>query len=172
MNNIPEKINAFNVYLSGNMLIGLSEEVALPSFEGITETVSGPGLLGEFESAALGHFSSMEMEIPFRQMDEEIFKLADQSAALDLTLRGSIQFTEGSTGATGFKPMRVVVRGKNKSLEGGSAKQGNGTKSKIKVEILYILIEINNKPMIELDKLNFVFKVNGKDLMEKVRRMC
>lgn len=87
MNNIPEKINAFNVYLSGSMLIGLSEEVALPSFEGITETVSGPGLLGEFESAALGHFSSMEMEIPFRQMDEEIFKLADQSAALDLTLR-------------------------------------------------------------------------------------
>lgn len=68
--------------------------------------------------------------------------------------------------------MRVVVRGKNKSFEGGSAKQGNGTKSKIKVEILYILIEVNNKSMVELDKLNFVFKVNGKDLMEKVRRMC
>lgn len=172
MNNIPEKINAFNVYLAGNMLIGLSDEVVLPNFEAITEEVSGPGILGSFDSAALGHFSSMEMEIPFRQMDEDIFKLVDQSVALDLTLRGSIQYTVGSTGATDFKQMRVVVRGKNKSLEGGKAKQGSGTASKVKMEIIYILVEINGAPKVELDKVNFVYKVNGKDLLEKVRKMC
>lgn len=172
MNNIPEKIHAFNVYLRGNRLLGLSDEVTLPDFEAVTETLSGPGILGELESVALGQFSSMEMEIPFRQMDDDMFKLADQSTSLDITLRGSIQFTIGSTTETAFKPMRIVVRGKNKSIAGGKAKQGNGTGSSIKIEIAYIYIEINNAPKIELDKLNFVFKINGKDLLEKVRRMC
>ena len=36
-------------------------------------------------------------------------------------------------------------------------------------EILYILIEVNKKKKFELDKLNFVFKVNGTDLLKKVR---
>lgn len=172
MNNIPEKINAFNVYNSGTMLVGLSDEVTLPDFEAITETLSGPGILGELESIALGQFSSMELEVPFRQIDEPMFELVDQSTAVDLTLRGSIQFTVGSTGATDFKQMRVVVRGKNKNITGGKAKQGAGTGSAVKLEISYILIEIDNKPKIELDKLNFVYKVNGKDLLAKVRKMC
>mgnify|MGYP000066806832 CR=1 FL=1 len=172
MNNIPEKINAFNVYKSGTLLVGLSDEVTLPDFEAITETLSGPGILGELESVAIGQFSSMEIEIPFRQVDEPMFTLVDQSTAVDLTLRGSIQFTDGSTGATDFKPMRVVVRGKNKTVTGGKVKQGTGTASAVKLEISYILIEIDSKPKIELDKLNFVYKVNGVDLLAKVRKMC
>ncbi len=34
------------------------------------------------------------------------------------------------------------------------------------------MIEIDNVTEIELDKLNFVYKVHGKDLLEKVRKMC
>jgi len=56
-----------------------------------------------------------------------------------------------------------------KPLTGGKVKQGSGTGSSIKVEILYILIEVNKKKKFELDKLNFVFKVNGTDLLKKVR---
>lgn len=172
MNNIPERISAFNVYNGGLALVGLSDEITLPDFEAMTETLSGPGILGEIESVAIGQFGSMELEVPFRQMDNDLFALVDQSVALDLTLRGSIQYTVGSTGTTEFKPMRVVVRGKNKNIGGGKVKQGAGTGSSVKLEISYILIEIDGKPKIELDKLNFVYKVNGKDLLEKVRRMC
>lgn len=172
MNNIPEKIHSFNVYLGGRRLIGISDEVTLPDFEAMTDTLSGPGILGELDSVALGHFSKMEIEIPFRQLDEEIFKLIDQSTALDITLRGSIQFTVGSTMATDLKSMRIALRGKNKSFSGGKVKQGAGTGSSIKLEIAYIYIEIGGAPKIELDKLNFVYKVNGKDLLAKARKMC
>lgn len=179
MNNIPEKINAFNVYNTtdarsghGEKLVGISEEVTLPDFEAITDTLSGPGILGELESVALGHFASMEMEIPFRQMDKDMFTLAKQSTALNLTLRGSIQYTNGETGAMSFRPMRIVVRGRNKGITGGKLKQGSGTGSSIKLEISYILIEIDNVTMIELDKLNFVYKVDNTDLLESVRGMC
>lgn len=170
--NIPSKINSFNVYKDGTKLIGISDEVTLPDFESITETLSGPGILGEIDDPTLGHFQSMEMEIPFRTMDKDLFVLSDDTSSVMITLRGSIQYTVNDTGATTLKQMRVVVRGKNKGITGGKAKQGTGTASSIKLEILYILIEIGNVVEIELDKLNFVYKLHGKDLLEKMRKMC
>lgn len=172
MYNIPSKINSFNVYKDGMRLIGISDEVTLPDFESLTETLSGPGILGEVDDPTLGHFSSMEMEIPFRTMDSDLFILSDDISSVMVTLRGSIQCTVNETGATTLKQMRVVVRGKNKGITGGKAKQGSGTSSSIKLEILYILIEIDSVTEIELDKLNFIYKVHGKDLLEKVREMC
>lgn len=44
--------------------------------------------------------------------------------------------------------------------------------AKLKFELFYILIEIDGKTVIEYDKLNSVFTVNGKDLLEKVRSQC
>ena len=171
MLNIPSKINSFNVYKGTNKLIGISEEVTLPDFESITEPLSGPGVLGEIDDPTLGHFQSMEMEIPFRTMDKDLFILSNDVSSVTITLRGSIQYMK-SNGTTAFKQMRGVVKGKNKGITGGKAKQGTGTASSIKLEVLYILIEIDNVIEIELDKLNFVYKVHGKDLLEKVRKMC
>lgn len=172
MFNIPSKINAFNVYKGGTRLIGISEEVTLPDFEAITETLSGPGILGEIDDPTLAQFSSMEMEIPFRTMDQDLFILSNDISSVEVTLRGSIQYTVNDSGVNTFKPMRVVVRGKNKGITSGKLKQGSGTGSSIKLEVIYILIEIGNVVEIELDKLNFVYKVHGKDLLEKVRKMC
>ena len=36
--------------------------------------------------------------------------------------------------------------------------------------LTYIYIELDGKPKFELDKLNSVFKVNGVDLLAKVRK--
>ncbi len=170
---IPEKIHDFNVYYGDSeKLIGISDEVTLPDFEAITDTMSGPGMLGEMESVAMGHFASMEMEVPFRQMYDHMFKFIDQTKALALTFRGAIQVMNSETTELDFVQMRIVCRGRCKGITGGKAKQGVGTASSVKQELFYILIEINGVTELELDKLNFVYKVHGKDLLEKVRKMC
>ena len=163
-------INAYNVYRDSKKLVGLSDEVTLPDFEGLTETISGPGILGEIDEPLLGHFGASEIEVPFRTLNEEMFDLLAQGQAVNLTLRMSTQAIVESTMATDFMPSRVVIKGKSKGFTGGSAKQGQGTGSSVKVEIIYILIEVNNKKKFELDKLNFVYKVNGVDLLAKVRK--
>ena len=43
---IPGVINNFNLYNNGTALVGLTGEISLPDFEGMTETLSGPGILG------------------------------------------------------------------------------------------------------------------------------
>lgn len=166
---IATKINAYNVYLDGKKLIGVSDEVTLPNFEALTETLSGAGLLGEIDEPLLGHFGASEIEIPFRTLNNDMFKLANMQSAVNLTLRMSTQTINESNMNTDFLPSRVVIKGKNKALTGGKVKQGSGTGPSLKVEILYILIEVNKKPKFELDKLNFVYKVNGNDLLKKVR---
>ena len=39
----------------------------------------------------------------------------------------------------------------------------------IEMEILYIKIAIENETVLELDKLNFRFVLNGKDLLAEIR---
>lgn len=167
---LATKINAYNVYNAGTKLVGLSDEVTLPDFEALTETISGPGFLGEIDEPLLGHFGASEIEIPFRTLNEEMFGLLAQGSAVNLTLRMSTQAIQESTMATDFMPSRVVIKGKSKGFTGGKVKQGNGTGSSVKTEIIYILIEVNGEKKFELDKLNFVYKVNNVDLLAKVRK--
>lgn len=166
---LATKINAYNVYLDGKKLVGISDEVTLPDFEALTETLSGAGILGEIDEPLLGHFKASEMEIPFRTLEEHMFRLASMSKALNLTLRASTQTIDTGNINTGAMPSRIVVKGKNKAITGGKLKQGEGTGSSIKIEITYIMIEVNKVKKFELDKLNFVYKVNGVDLLKAIR---
>ena len=167
---LATKINAYNVYNAGTKLVGLSDEVTLPDFESLTETLSGPGFLGEIDEPLLGHFGASELEVPFRTLNEDMFGLLNQGSAVNLTLRMSTQAIQESTMATDFMPSRIVIKGKSKGFTSGKVKQGEGTGSSVKVELIYILIEVNGKKKFELDKLNFVYKVNDVDLLAKVRK--
>ena len=84
MKTIPTKINKYNVYNQGNRLLGTGDEVTLPSFEASSETVSGAGVLGEFDDPTVGYFSNMELEIPFRVLDQEAVDMLDQTKAVQL----------------------------------------------------------------------------------------
>lgn len=169
---IPEKIDAYNVYLDDNRLVGISSEVTLPDFEAMTETISGSGILGEYESPATGQFGSMELEIPFRVIYEEIGSIMKISRATSITLRGSMQLTNSETTEIDNVPVRVVVRGKCKKTTTGKLVQAKAMESSVTLEILYILIEVNGVAQVELDKLNFKYVLNGEDQLELIRSQC
>lgn len=166
------KINLYNCYQDGHKMVGLTDEVTLPDFDALTETLSGAGILGEIDEPTLGHFGASEIEIPFLMVDNQMFEMMDMSNSINLTLRISNQAIEQANFKTDFMPSRVVIKGKKKGFTMGSAKQGSAMKPSVKVEILYILIEVNGKKKFELDKLNVVYKVNDKDLLQKARSQC
>ena len=163
------KINLYNCYQDGRKMVGLTDEVTLPDFDALTETLSGAGILGEIDEPTLGHFGASEIEIPFLMVDNQMFEMMDMSNSINLTLRISNQAIEQANFKTDFMPSRVVIKGKKKGFTMGSAKQGSAMKPSVKVEILYILIEVNGKKKFELDKINVVYKVNDKDLLQKAR---
>lgn len=171
MNTIPTKINKYNVYSKGNRLLGMGDEMPLPDFEASSESISGAGILGEIDDPTVGYFGNQEIEIPFRVLDGEAVDMLDMTKAVQLEVRGAQQ-TTNSEGDIEFRPMRVVVRGRASKLATGKVKAGNPMDTSVTLTVLYILIELDGKPVLELDKLNEVFKINGVDVLAKVKEMC
>lgn len=169
---IKQLLHNFKLYNNnkGERLVGIGDEFPLPGFDPVTYSVKGAGFLGEFEAPVAGHFKSIETEIAFRVMDEEAFQLLGDK--IDLTLRGSYQGMNTESNDDTFTPVRVVMKGRNKGFEGGKAKITEGTDTKIKAELWYILIEVDGRVMLELDKFNSVYNVLGKDMLEEVNKYC
>lgn len=171
MKTIPTKINRYNVYNRGNRLLGMGDELTLPDFEPSSETVSGAGILGEIDDPTPGYFGNQEIEIPFRILDKEATDMLDITKAVQLEIRGAEQ-TTNSEGDIEFLGVRVVVRGRCKKFAPGKMKAGNPMDTTITLSILYILIELEGEPVLELDKMNEVFKINGNDILAKVKELC
>ena len=171
MKPIPTKINRYNVYNRGNRLLGTGDELTLPSFEASTETVSGAGILGEIDDPTVGYFGNQEMEIPFRILDNEATDMLDMTKAVQLEIRGAAQ-TTNSEGDIEYQGVRVVVRGRSNKFTPGKLKAGNPMDTSITLSILYILIELDGASVLELDKLNEVFKINGNDILAEVKELC
>lgn len=165
MNAIPQFLTNFRMYNSGNVLVGVTGDVALPKFDAITESVSGAGILGEFESAVPGAFKSQTIEVPFRVIDATMFQMAAGVGNASLTFRGSQQINDYTRGGVINQGVRIETRGSIKGIELGKAAPGKTTDSKCIQEILFIAIYIDNREVLYLDKLNFIYRLNGKDML-------
>lgn len=171
MKTIPTKVNKYNVYNKAERLLGVGDEMSLPDFETSSETVSGAGILGEIDDPTVGYFTNQEVEVPFRVLDQEAMDMMDMTKAVHLTIRGAVQ-TTNSEGDIEFSSVRVVIRGRTGKFSPGKLKVGSTMDTKITLTLLYILIELDGKSVLELDKLNEVFKINGKDVLAEIKRMC
>lgn len=167
-NVLPEKMTDFNVYDANSKLVGITDEITLPNLETMTETISGAGIAGEFDSPTIGHFGALTLELPFRTLTDKNFSLFDERARI-IYLRGSVQHYDASEGIRKNTPVKVTVKGTPKGLDLGKFGKGKAMESKNTIEVMYIKVEIDNKEVLELDKINYIFKVNGEDKLESIR---
>lgn len=169
-NPIPERVVNYNVYDDTDKLVGVSGEITLPNFEAMTETISGAGIAGEYESAIPGHFSSQTIEIPFRTLMEKSFSLF-KNTGRSLVLRAAQQSYDVAEGKSRNRPLKITIKYQSKGLNLGALSVGGATESTNVLEVLYIKIEENGRTMLEYDKLNFVFIVDGEDILGEIRNM-
>lgn len=169
-NPIPDKVLNYNVYDDTEKLVGVAAEVTLPTLESMSETVSGAGLLGEFESPTIGHFGSITIEIQFRALMDKSFSLLKNSGR-SIVLRATQQSYDMSGGGIQKRGLKITLRGIPKALELGKLAVGAPTESKNTTEVLYIKIEENGRTLLELDKLNFIYIVDGEDMLADVRNL-
>ncbi len=172
MYKIPHAINRFNMYKSGNRLVGVTEEVALPEVKYLSDTLEGAGFGGSMDMPIIGLTEGMQMTIPYMALSEETFDVLDPTEPANLTLRGALQLADKSTGKIDFVSIAITVRGVVKEFKPGSIKAGAKMGSSVTLELSYYKIELDKKVMYEIDKLNSIFIVNGHDVLEKVRNMC
>ena len=178
---IPEIINSFHIYKgtgnetgletekAGEQFLGLSGEIVLPELNALTETISGSGILGEIEVGNPGHFSPIDMEIPFISVCNDMFQFSTteyNTIILRMTQQSTVKLTRAKT----YENMKVVVGGTMKSMKVGTVKIGGQMGSSVTLSVTYLVISVNGKEVLALDKINEVYRVNGKDQLEKIRK--
>lgn len=170
MNTIPEQISQFNIYNQYDKLVGTTNEITLPSFEAQTNTMSGAGINGEYESTVAGCFGSSEMEIPFRLMDKQAAELL-KTAGTILFIRAAVQEKDPSTLKLVNKSLKITVGGNPKGVSLGTVGGAKTMDSSVKLEVTYFKHEYDGTVLLEVDKLNNIYVVNGEDQLMEIKSM-
>jgi hypothetical protein len=167
MNIVPEKLINFRVFNESNDLIGVAD-VDLPSLEPMTETVKGAGILGEIDSPTLGHYGSMTLTINWRTVTSNSAALSVPQAH-QLDMRGAIQIHDAATGKYTSEALKVVCGAVPKKTGLGKLDVGASGDVANEFEVLHIRAWLEGKELIHIDKLNGVCKINGEDVLAKVK---
>ena len=169
---IPQVVNRYNLYRKGTKLVGLTGEVELPAVTMVTDTLEGAGTGGNMDIPVIGLTENIDIQIPFMSLTKDLFSLANPGEAEDLTLRGAIQGTDPATGKIPYTSIAISMRGTVKEITPGTVKSGGKMESSVTMTLSYYKIALDGETVLEIDKLNNVFVVNGDDVLKEVRDMC
>ncbi len=163
----PDKTINYRVYKDGNNQLGIAT-VDLPDLSYMTDTLSGAGIAGELDTAVIGHLQSMSLTINWRSVTPQALTLLKTEGA-DLIFRGSMQYLDNATNSLVAKGVKVTVKTLPKTVGLGSLEVGASAGTTSELEIIYLKIEVDDVETVEIDKLNFICKIDGTDLLADVR---
>lgn len=169
-NYVPEKINEYNAYLDGEIMVGVVPDIDLPEIGMKASDVEGAGMLGVLNSPAIGQFESMEQELKFNVLYSSAINMLNPLEAVNLTFRAAQQVYD-KTGGYVFKGLRIVEQGRVKKFKPGKLKRAEGMEATVTMELTYILVEVDGVVMLEIDKLNQKYIVNGKDMLAGIAEL-
>ncbi|MMZ43892.1 Phage tail tube protein FII [compost metagenome] len=169
MKQMPAKILSAAVYLGGSATMLGNGDITLPSLEAMSETMSGAGIAGEIDVPTSGFYSSLTVDIAWRSVDRAAIKMASTKLH-SLDIRGAQQVFDMTLPGMRVEQVKVTIKGLGKTLDLGTFATNSPTDGSTSLEVTYIKIEIGEEKVLELDKLNFIFYVDGSDEMTDVRR--
>ena len=149
---------------------GVAASVTLPEINMKSSTVSGVGVSGEIDSPTIGQFESMEQEIQFNTLYSSAMDMLSPLSTVNLTFRAAQQVYD-KTGGYNFKGLRVVEMGRVKKFNPGKIEKGEAMEATVTLELTYIMVEVDGSVLLEADKLNGVYKVNGVDMLAGVNEL-
>ena len=169
MSLIPERLINYMLYEDGGKLLG-PVDIKMPTFEALSETISGAGIAGEYESPTPGHFGSQQCEINFREPTEMIRRLYSPGKK-QLVLKAVNQSYDSAAGTKKHRQLYVSLACEFKSSDPGTAAANAEAGSNISMEVSYVLIKDDNEEILEFDKFNYIYKINGTDYLADIRKI-
>lgn len=139
-----------------------------PSLEILTESMKGAGIAGEIDLPSLGQLGAISYEISFKRTNTAAVKLFAQKTQ-ELETRWVTDVLDTTNSKIGTCANKEIVKGIPKSFDLGSI-EGNATnESTVVIELLYYKFIQDGVTLIEIDKLNNVFVVDGVDYAKELR---
>ncbi|NFO15176.1 phage tail protein [Clostridium botulinum] len=165
MDAISNKVVDYSVYVrnSGKAIkIPDTTSVTLPSIEKITDTIKGSGIVGEIDLPTYGQIGSMETEISTRVSND---KWGTLISATELEYRWVNDVINPSTGKVSIEAHKAFLKVINKKADEGKIESGSAQDGSASFEVIAYKRIINGKEVLNIDKLNGIYAVNGVNLL-------
>ena len=90
-------------------------------------------------------------------------------ATNDLELCGALQQYDAGIGEFKVVPLLVYMKAITKTRTPGNLVVGDSMDTQMEFEVMYMKIYVNDIERVELDKYNYIYKVDGSDMLTDVR---
>lgn len=156
---IPKKIRLFTLFVNGVNYIGKIPSVTLPKLTRKTEDFQGAGMLGAVAVDLGVDSGALDASMVVGGVVEELIQKYGGDID-ELRLRFAGEIYSGGTSSL----MEVEMRGRITEIDPGDAKQGDDTNHTYAIKNTYYKLSVDDKPLLEIDLLNFIYKRNGENL--------
>ncbi|MBA4510224.1 phage major tail tube protein [Clostridium sporogenes] len=166
---IGNKTINYNIYVRQNNKLNKildTSEVTLPSIENLTDTIKGSGILGEIDFPAYYQPGAMSLEISTRVSNADLGILI---SAIDIEIRWVTDEFDSSNAKVGINSHKAFFKVINKKFEEGKLAMGEAQEGSLEYEVLAYKRVINGKEVLNIDKLNGIFAINGKNLAQDIQ---
>ncbi len=161
------KVFDANVYINNSSKHGQASEVTCPNITAVMTDYKALGMIGSAEF--FNGFDKMELSVKWTYPDNEAQKAcANFMEAVDIMVRSS-KATYNGSGISSEKPIAIYMKGFPKQHPAGGYKPKEDTELESTFSVTYLKQEVEGETIVEIDVLNNIYKVGGKDLL-KARR--
>lgn len=168
MAKVDETVIGFAVYEDATEYYGMSE-VTLPEISNLTEEISGAGMGGKVEAVILGTIEAMTTTLNFRTVTKNAIKLHEPREH-KIDLRVAQQNKNTTKGVTEVGRVKHLLTLTPKKLNPGKVATASAAEVSGEYATTYFATYIDGKKMLEIDPLNYIYFVNGKDWLADVRK--
>ncbi len=164
---LPKKLKHMNLFNDGNSYVGVSKTVTLPTLSRKLEAFRGAGMDGPVK-IDMGHSDDgIQLEWTLGGWDLTVLRQFGAVRADGVMLRWAGSVQRDDTGEV--SAVEVVARGRHEEIDFGDSEPGEDTEHSITTTCSYYKLSIDGNVEIEIDLLNFVFMVNGTDMLAEHR---
>lgn len=165
---LPSKLKNMMLFVDGNSYGGVCKSVTVPVLARKMESFRGGGMNGPVKVDLGFSDDGMQIEWTLGGLDVAVLKQYGAVGAAAIPLRWAGAYQRDDTGQV--MAVEIQVRGRHETIDSGEAAPGEDTEVKITSTLSYYKLTIDNAEVIEIDLLNFIEKVDGKDLLEAQRQ--
>ena len=168
MAKVDELVINYALYEDATEYMGTTE-VTLPDLEYLSEEMNGAGIAGNVEEIIIGHLNAMTTTLNFRTVTNAAVKLMEPRVH-KIDLRVAQQQMNMRTSETGVMSVKHIMKIKPKKTALGKVAAASTADVSGEYAVSYYAMYLDGKKATEIDPLNFICTINGKDYLADVRK--
>jgi uncharacterized protein len=162
-----KKLNNSLLYVNGNKLIGICEEVSLPDVK--NKMISQKALGHVAEVALPAGLEAMEAKFKLTAPDgKTLAAIANPTKAVQVMLRGNLE-TWGAEGREEEKPYIAIFRGLFKQVPGGAYKQNENSSFEVMASVNAYKLTVDGVLIYDIDTINNKYIASGEDVIATLK---